>query len=106
MLHSNLARPERGEQGRNGTALDLPGGDGMRTIERQASDILGVAVLTRWLLIGLLISVGALLFVAGAVTRHILRQRRIQAKTSRLRAEQQDVQEEPKDLPRGDGGTE
>ena len=30
-----------------------------------------------WLLIGLLISVGALLFVAGAVTRHILRQRRL-----------------------------
>jgi hypothetical protein len=40
------------------------------------SDILGVVVLMLWLLIGLLISVGALLFVAGAVTRRILRQRR------------------------------
>lgn len=30
----------------------------------------------RWLLIGLLISVGALLFVAGAVVRHVWRQRR------------------------------
>ena len=36
-----------------------------------------MVVLTRWLLIGLLISVGALLFVAGAVTRHILRQRQM-----------------------------
>jgi hypothetical protein len=33
----------------------------------------------RWLLIGLLISVGALLFLAGAVTRHIMRQRRTQS---------------------------
>ena len=40
------------------------------------SDILGVVVLMLWLLIGLLISVGALLFVAAAVTRRILRQRR------------------------------
>ena len=43
----------------------------------RASDILGLVVLMLWLLIGLLISVGALLFVAGAVTRHILRQRRL-----------------------------
>ena len=33
----------------------------------------------RWLLIGLLISVGALLYVAVAATRHVLRQRRAQA---------------------------
>ena len=39
----------------------------------------GWAVLMRWLLIGLLISVGALLFLAGAVTRHIVRQRRMQS---------------------------
>ena len=39
-----------------------------------------------WLLIGLLISVGALLFVAGAVTRHILRQRRL---GSEIQAEKQ-----------------
>jgi hypothetical protein len=38
----------------------------------------GLAVLMRWLLIGLLISVGALLLVAVAVARHILRQRRMQ----------------------------
>lgn len=38
----------------------------------------GLAVLMRWLLIGLLISVVVLLCVAGAVTRHILRQRRVQ----------------------------
>ncbi len=31
----------------------------------------------RWLLIGLLISVGALLFAAGAMVRHVLRQRRL-----------------------------
>ncbi len=43
----------------------------------RTSDILGLVVLMLWLLIGLLISVGALLFVAGAVTRHILRQRRL-----------------------------
>jgi hypothetical protein len=40
------------------------------------SGILGVAVLMRWLLIGLLISVGALLYVAVAATRHVWRQRR------------------------------
>jgi hypothetical protein len=40
------------------------------------SDILGLVVLMLWLLIGLLISVGALLYVAAAVTRRILRQRR------------------------------
>jgi hypothetical protein len=71
-----------------------------------------LAVLTRWLLIGLLISVGALLFVAGAVTRHILRQRRIQANeaSGTVRAEQEPQEEfkdqEFKDLPREDGGTE
>jgi hypothetical protein len=43
------------------------------------SGILGVAVLMRWLLIGLLISVGALLYVAVAATRHVWRQRRAQA---------------------------
>jgi hypothetical protein len=43
----------------------------------RGSDILGLVVLMLLLLIGLLISVGALLFVAGAVTRHILRQRRL-----------------------------
>ena len=36
-----------------------------------------LVVLTRWLLIGLLISVGALLFAAGALVRHVLRQRRV-----------------------------
>jgi len=30
----------------------------------------------RWLVIGLLVSVGALLFVAGGVARHVWRQRR------------------------------
>ena len=34
------------------------------------------AVLTRWLLIGLLISVGALLFAVGAMVRHVRRQHR------------------------------
>jgi hypothetical protein len=33
----------------------------------------------RWLLIGLLISVGALVLVAGAVARHVRRQRQAQA---------------------------
>ena len=33
----------------------------------------------RWLVIGLLVSVGALLLVAGAVARHVWRQRRVQA---------------------------
>ena len=33
----------------------------------------------RWLLIGLLISVGALLYVAVAATRHVWRQRHAQA---------------------------
>jgi len=31
----------------------------------------------RWLVIGLLVSVGALLFAAGAMVRHVLRQRRL-----------------------------
>jgi hypothetical protein len=39
------------------------------------SGILGLAVLMRWLLVVLLISVGALVYVAGALTRHVLRQR-------------------------------
>jgi hypothetical protein len=38
-----------------------------------------LAVLTRWLLGGLLISVVALLLVAGAVVRHVRRQRHVQA---------------------------
>jgi hypothetical protein len=33
----------------------------------------------RWLVIGLLVSVGALLLVAGGVARHVWRQRRTQA---------------------------
>jgi hypothetical protein len=37
----------------------------------------GVVVLMRWLVIGLLVSVVALLLVAGAVARHVWRQRRL-----------------------------
>ena len=36
----------------------------------------GLVVLMRWLVIGLLVSVGALLLVAGGVARHVWRQRR------------------------------
>jgi len=38
-----------------------------------------LAVLMRWLLIGLLVSVVALVCVAGAVARHVWRQKRAQA---------------------------
>jgi uncharacterized membrane protein len=38
----------------------------------------GLAVEMRWLVIGLLVSVGALLFVAVAVARYVRRQRRRQ----------------------------
>jgi len=56
----------------------------------RGSDILGLVVLMLWLLIGLLISVGALLFVAGAVTRHILRQRRLGSESqAEIQAEKQ-----------------
>jgi hypothetical protein len=37
----------------------------------------GIVVLTHWLVIGLLVSLGALLLVAGAVVRHVWRQRRM-----------------------------
>jgi len=40
---------------------------------------LGLALLMRWLLIGLFISVVALVCVAGAVARHVLRQRRVRS---------------------------
>jgi len=36
----------------------------------------------RWLVIGLLVSVGALLLVAGGVARHVWRQRRLLAEES------------------------
>ena len=42
----------------------------------------GLAVLMRWLVIGLLVSVGALLLVAGGVVRHVRRQRRLLAEES------------------------
>jgi cell division protein FtsL len=42
----------------------------------------GLAVLMRWLVIGLLVSVGALLLVAGGVVRHVWRQRRLLAEES------------------------
>jgi hypothetical protein len=41
-----------------------------------------LAVLMRWLVIGLLVSVGALLLVAGGVARHVWRQRRMVAEES------------------------
>ena len=47
----------------------------------------------RWLLIGLLISVGALLYVAVAATRHVLRQRRAQAGRARDKRSGQNVPE-------------
>ena len=40
------------------------------------------AVLMRWLVIGLLVSVSALLLVAGGVAMHVWRQRRLLAKES------------------------
>jgi hypothetical protein len=42
----------------------------------------GLAVLMRWLVIGLLVSVGALLLVAGGVVMHVRRQRRLLAEES------------------------
>jgi hypothetical protein len=42
----------------------------------------GLAVLMRWLVIVLLVSVGALLLVAGGVARHVRRQRRLLAEES------------------------
>jgi cell division protein FtsL len=42
----------------------------------------GLAVLMRWLVIGLLVSVGALLLVAGGVARHVWRHRRLLAEES------------------------
>ena len=42
----------------------------------------GIVVLTRWLMIGLFVSVVALLLVAGAVATHVRRQRRLQATES------------------------
>lgn len=42
----------------------------------------GLVVLMRWLVIGLLVSVGALLVVAGGVARHVWRHRRLLAAES------------------------
>jgi hypothetical protein len=52
-----------------------------------------MAVLMRWLLIGLLISVGALLYVAVAATRHVWRQRRAEAGRTTDKGSGQDVLE-------------
>jgi hypothetical protein len=47
-----------------------------RTGELNPSGILGWFVPMRWLMIGLLVSLGALLFAAAALARHIWLQRR------------------------------
>ncbi len=57
----------------------------------------------RWLLIGLLISVGALLYVAVAATRHVWRHRRAQAgrATAKVAEARKDIVSEdktPKDV--------
>jgi hypothetical protein len=52
----------------------------------------------RLLLMGLLISVGALLFVAGAVTWHVLRQRRVQFNESSEKSESGDLEIEFPDV--------
>jgi hypothetical protein len=54
----------------------------------------GLTVLMRWLLIGLLISVGVLLFVAGGVAWHILRQRRVQGEEALGKAEDRGLDHE------------
>jgi hypothetical protein len=59
------------------------------------SGILRLAVLMRWLLIGLLISVGVLLFVAGAVAWHVLRQKRVQSEEALGKAEDRQSELEP-----------
>jgi hypothetical protein len=54
----------------------------------------GLTVLMRWLLIGLLISVGVLLFVACGVAWHILRQRRVQGEEALGKAEDRELDRE------------
>ncbi len=65
-----------------------------------------LAVLMRWLLIGLLISVGALLFAAGAMVRHVMRQRRSrvdETSNAELSLEAEDLQQRKAgELRRGD----
>jgi hypothetical protein len=57
--------------------LRLANRRGFGVVDREASLVFfGMTVPMRWLLLGLLISVGALVLVAGAVVRHIRRQRK------------------------------
>ena len=57
----------------------------------------GIVVLMRWLMTGLIVSVVALLVVAGAVARHVRRQRRLLASES-ADSDRQAVQNKELDL--------
>ena len=73
MVHVNLAPARRNGQGQIGATCSIR----QQIPDRvRPSGILREVVLMRWLVVGLLVSVGALLFVAVAVTRHVSRQKR------------------------------
>jgi hypothetical protein len=83
-LHCNLAAPERSRQARNEAGLET-GTDFVEVVRPGWFPVRGGAgrlvffdltVPIRWLLLGLLISVGALVGVAAAVAGYIRRQRK------------------------------
>jgi hypothetical protein len=82
---------------------EAPGGKPGREVEQERgrgnlSDILGGFAPMRWLLIGLLLSLGALLFAAAGVARHIWLQRKQHGRetlAAREASQETDVEGEP-----------